>query len=84
MLWSLAIVTHVFRHNSSVDDPSFHHPVSVMPAMVLLLEHVIITQIYNFIALFIPQNQYGVVKGTGAQDDDATIVVIVTQAQNCW
>lgn len=67
MSWSVAIVTPVFRHNSSVDNPSFYHPVSVMPAMVLLLEHVIITQIYNFIAPFIPQNQYGVVKGTGAQ-----------------
>ena len=31
----------------------------------------------------IPQNQYGFVKGTGAQDCGATIAFTATQALNC-
>ena len=37
---------------------------------------------YNFIAPFIPQNQYGFVKGTGAQDCSETIAFTATQALN--
>ena len=47
-----------------------------MPTLALLFEHVIGSQMYNFIAPFIPQNQYGFVKGTGAQDCGAAIAFI--------
>ena len=38
---------------------------------------------YNFIVPFIPQNQYGFVKGTDAQDCGVTIAFIASQALNC-
>ena len=62
--------------------PSFYCPVSVMPTLALLFERVIGSQMYNFIAPFIPQNQYGFVKGTGAQDCGTTIAFTATQALN--
>ena len=55
-----------------------------MPTLALLFERVISSQMYNFITPFIPQNQYGFMKGTGAQDCGATIAFIATQALNCW
>ena len=59
-------------------------PVSVMPTLALLFECVIGSQMYNFVTLFIPQNQYGFVKATGAQDCGATVAFIATQALNIW
>ena len=53
-----------------------------MPTLALLFEHVIGSQMYNFIASFIPQTQYGFMKGTGAQDSGAIIAFTVTQALN--
>ena len=49
-----------------------------MPTLALLFERVIGSQMYNFIASFIPQSQYGFVKGTGAQDCGTTTVFIQT------
>ena len=74
-----------FKHKGSAADPAFCRPASVMPIYILalLFEHVIGSRMYNFIAPFIPQNQYGFVKGTGAEDCGATIC-IATQALNCW
>ena len=81
--WKVARVTLVFKHKGFAADPAFYHPVSVMPTLALLLERVISSQMYNFITPFIPQNQYGILKGTGAQDCGATIAFIATQALNC-
>ena len=81
--WKVARVTPIFKHKGSAADPAFYHPVSVMPTLALLFERVIGSQMYNFTAPFIPQNQYGFVKGTGAQDFGATIAFIATQALNC-
>ena len=53
-----------------------------MPTLALLFERVIGSQMYNFVAPFIPQNQYGFVKGTGAQDCGATVAFVATQALN--
>ena len=53
-----------------------------MPTLALLFEHVIGSQMYNFNVPFLPQNQYGFVKGTGAQDCGATIAFTATQALN--
>ena len=81
--WKVARVTPIFKHKCSAADTAFYHPVSVMPTLALLFERVIGSQMYNFTAPFIPQNQYGFVKGTGAQDRGATISFIATQALNC-
>ena len=48
-----------------------------MPPL-LLFEHVIGSQVCNFVILFIPQNQIGFVKGTSAQDCGVTIGFIAT------
>ena len=82
MSWKVPRVTPVFKNRGSVSDPLFYRPVSVMPTLALLFECVIGSQMYNFIAPFIPQNQYGFVKGTGAQDCGATIAFTATQALN--
>ena len=74
--------TRVLKNKSSVSDPLFYRPVSVMPTLALLFECVIGSQMYNFIASFIPQNQYGFVKGTGAQNCGTTIASTATQALN--
>ena len=50
---------------------------AVMPPL-LLFEHVIGSQVCNFVILFIPQNQIGFVKGTSAQDCGVTIGFIAT------
>ena len=55
---------------------------SVKPTLELLFEHVIGSHMYNFVILFIPQNQYGFVKGAGAQDCGVTVAFIATQALN--
>ena len=80
--WKVAGVMPVFKNRGSVSDPLFYCPVSVMPTLALLFEHVIGSQMYNFIAPFIPQIQYGLLKGTGAQDCGATIAFTATQALN--
>ena len=54
-----------------------------MPTLASLFECVIDSQLYNFLAPNIPQNQYGFLKGTGAQDCGATIAFSATQALNC-
>ena len=74
----------MFKNKGSAADPSFNCPVSVMPTLELLFEHAIGPQLYNFVAPFIPQNQYEFVKGTGAQDCGATIAFIATQVLHCW
>ena len=81
--WEVARVTPVFKHKGSAADPAFYRLVSVMPTLALLFERVISSQMYNFITPFIPQNQYGIMKGTGAQDCGETIAFIATQALNC-
>ena len=77
-LWKVARVTSVFKNRGSVSDPLFYRPVSVMPTLALLFERVIGSQMYNFIAPFMPQNQYEFMKGTGAQDCGATIAFTAT------
>ena len=37
MSWRVATVAPVFKIKGSVADPSFYHPVSVMPTLALLL-----------------------------------------------
>ena len=80
--WRVDRIIPVFKSKGSAADPSFYRPVSVMPTLALLFERVIGSQMYNFVAPFIPQNQYGFVKGTGAQDCGTTVAFIVTQALN--
>ena len=53
-----------------------------MPTLALLFERVSGSQMYNFVVPFIPQNKYGFVKGTGAQDCGVTVAFIATQAEN--
>ena len=72
-LWKVARVMPVFKNRDSVSDPLFYRPVSVMPTLALLFERVIGSQMYNFIVPFVPQNQYGFVKGMSAQDCSATM-----------
>ena len=52
----------------------------MLPTLALLFERVISSQLYNRIMLFVPQSQYGFVKGTGAQDCGTVIALFVTQA----
>ena len=64
--WKVARVLSIFKHKGSATDPYFYRSVSVMPTLALLFECVIDSQLYNFLAPYIPQNQYAFVKGTGA------------------
>ena len=52
----------------------------MLPTLALLFERVISSQLYNRIMPFIPQSQYGFVKGTGAQDCGTVIALFATQA----
>ena len=48
--WKIARVTPVFKHKGSAANPAFYCSVSVVPTLALLFEHVIGSQMYNFIA----------------------------------
>ena len=52
----------------------------MLPTLALLFEHVISSQLYNCIMPFIPQSQYGFLKGSGAQDCRTAIALFATQA----
>ena len=52
----------------------------MLSTLALLFERVISSQLYNCIMPFIPQSQYGFLKGSGAQDCGTTIALFATQA----
>ena len=78
--WKIARITPVYKRRGSVTHPSFYRPISVLPTLALLFERVISSQLYNYITPFIPQSQYGFLKGTGAQDCGTVIALFATQA----
>ena len=78
-LWKTAQITPVYKRQGSVTDPSFYRPVSVLPTLALIFDHVISSQLYNHIMPFVAQSQYGFVKGTGAQDCGTVIALFATQ-----
>ena len=80
MDWKIARTAPVYKHRGSVTDPSLYRPVSVLPTLALLFEHVISSQLYNHITPFIAQSQYGFLKGSGAQDCGTAIALFATQA----
>ena len=55
--WKIARITPIYKCQGSVTNPSFYKPVSLLPDLALLFEHVISSQLYNCIMPFVPQSQ---------------------------
>ena len=76
--WKIARITLIYKSRGSVTNLSFYQPVSVLPALALLFEHVIDSQLHNRVTLFVPQSQYGLLKGSEAQDCGTAIALLTT------
>ena len=78
--WKIDQITPVHKRRGSVTNPSFYQPVSVLPTLELLFELAISSKLYNWITPFVPQSQYGFLKGSGAQDCRTATALFATQA----
>ena len=77
--WKIARITPVYKCQGPVTYPSFYRIVLVLPTLALLFEREISSQLYNCITPFVPQNQFGFWKGTGAQDCGTAIALFAIQ-----
>ena len=51
----------------------------MLSTLALLFERIINSQLYNYITPFFPQNQYGFLKSSGAQECKTAIALFATQ-----
>ena len=78
--WKVSRITPVYKCRGSVTDPQFYRPIAVLPTLSLIFERVIYSQLYRYISTYIPSTQFGLVRGTGAQDCGTALALTAIQA----